>query len=205
MEVYVFPVGQVLLYPSFSKPFHIIEPRYIKMVEDSIKTGTPVAIGSVYEPEGRYEFKMGEPLSFVRSVVGYGMPVIVERFQNGSIIIFLEGKGKAKLGKVLDRGKEYIVCEADQLDENHDINGSNMEGFMVAHKVMVKWMSDHILDTNARSQFLNYVKTPEQVIGCYASYLVADHDLQQLILESDDINEKIVLINRLIASGELVA
>jgi ATP-dependent Lon protease len=64
-------------------------------------------------------------------------------------------------------------------------------------------MNTHIMDQQTRSQFLNNIKSPEEVIGCYASYMVADHDMQQLILECDDINDKIKLITGLISSGEL--
>jgi ATP-dependent Lon protease len=206
MELFVFPLGQVLLYPSFSKPFRIFEARYVQMVEDSIRTGTPIAIGSVLDAQStQYEYHHGEKLSFVRDIVGYGMPVIVEKSVDGSIVIFLEGKGKARLGKVLNRQTAYIVCEAEAVTENHTVESVHMGSFITAHRVLIHWMNQHIPDQVARDQFLNYVRTPEQVVGCYASYLVADHDLQQLILESNDINEKIVLINRLIASGELVA
>ena len=206
MQLFIFPLGQVLLYPSFSKPFHIFEPRYVQMVEDSIRTGTPIAIGNVIDSsQPQREYHVGEPLDFVRQVVGYGMPVVIERSVNGSIIIFLEGKGKARLGSVVESQASYIVCEADRLVENHEVGNEQMQPFVTAHKVMVHWMNSHIVDPHARNQFLTYVKTPEQVIGCYASYLVADHDMQQLILESNDINEKIDLISRLIASGELVA
>jgi len=206
MQLFVFPLGQVLLYPSFSKPFHIFEPRYVQMVEDSIRTGIPIAIGNVIEfGQTQHEFHPGQPLKFIREIVGYGHPVIIERSVNGSIVIFLEGKGKARLGLVADSGTSYIVCEAEKVSENHDVESDHLQAFVTAHKVMINWMNKHIADPNARSQFLTYVKTPEQVVGCYASYLVADHDLQQLILESNDINEKIDLIGRLIASGELVA
>ncbi len=206
MQLFVFPLGQMLLYPSFSKPFHIFEPRYVQMVEDSIRTGTPIAIGNVFDTDAPVqEYRTGEPLGFVREIVGYGMPVVIERSVNGSIVIFLEGKGKAKLGCVVESNTSYIVCEAERLVENHEVGNEQLQPFVTAHKVMIHWMNSHIIDPHARHQFLTYVKTPEQVIGCYASYLVADHDLQQIILESNDINEKIDLISRLIASGELVA
>jgi len=205
MELFVFPVGHVLLYPQFSKPFHIFEARYVQMVEDSIANKVPIAIASVYEPFGRHEFRVGEPLNFAHNIVGYGTPLIVERLPDQSVVIFLEGRGKARLGQVLDRTQPYLVCEAEPLTENLQLSGASTVTFQTAHKVLVHWLYQHIQDAHSRDQFLNYVKTPEQVIGCFASYLVKDPDLQQVILESDDINEKVIIINRLIQSGELVA
>ncbi len=183
------------------------------MVEDSLRLGVPIAVGNVLSmDEGRRDFigeqerqhQVGQTLSFVNEIVGYGVPTIIERTEDGSMVIFLKGLGKARLGKVLG-GTPYIICEAEKLEENHEMSPSCTESFFMAQKVMIQWMNNHIQDPYARSQFLTYVRTPEQVVGCYASYLLADHDIQQLILECDDINEKINLISRLIASGELVA
>jgi uncharacterized protein len=205
MEVYLFPVGQVLLYPSFSKPFVVFEPHLVQMMEDAIKNNMPVAIGSVLEPRPDCQYKVGEKVAFVEQIVGYGQPLIVERRSDGTIVVFIEGRGKAKLGEVIDRHKPYIVCAAEKIDETHDVNPENYQHFLVVHKVMVQWMSSHIPDENSRHQFLNYIKTPEQVVGCYASYLLADIDIQQMILESNDINEKVALLDRIISSRGLVA
>jgi len=205
MEVMIFPLGQSLLYPSFSKPFHIFEARYIHMIEDSIAKHTPIAVASVLDPGRMHEFQYGEPLSFVHSVVGYGFAQIVDRNLDGSLVVFLQGHGKANLGKVVNRGTPYLICEAEAIYENHQLDSRLEPLLMSAHKVMVHWLKYHIPDPLSRENFLSYVRTPEQVIGCFASYLVSDSDLQQLLLESNDINEKIVIINRLIESGELVS
>lgn len=205
MKLFIFPIGQGLLYPQFSKPFHILDPKYIQMVEDSVSSGTPIAIGNVLEVNSKYEFHHGKPLAFVKEVVGYGMPIVVERQKDGSVVIFLEGRGKARLGNVVDSKTSYIVCEAEKILENSNVAPDRMRVLSMAHKVMIMWMNQHIEDPHARTQFLKYIQSPEQIIGCYASYLVSDHDMQQLILESDDINEKLDYVERLIASGELVA
>ena len=205
MELFILPLGQSLLYPNFAKPYHISDPRYIQMVEDSVKNRIPIAIASAFEQTRTYEFRTGEELNFVHQIVGYGIPTVVTRNPDSSVVIFLEGKGKAKLGKVIYRNVPYIVCEAEELADNNNISDKHMGRFLLAHRIMVQWVKSHVHEISARDQFLNYVKTPEQVIGCYASYLVKDHDLQQVLLEENDINQKIEIINRIIASGELVA
>lgn len=204
MELYVFPLGQMLLYPSISKPLHIEEPKYIRMVEDSIAQGVPIAIGYVDEPDRAHNYRSGEDLSFVRSIVGYGFPSIVDRKPDGSLLVFLHGIGKAKLGPVKDLGRPYIVCEATTISENLDIRESSSKGFLYLQKVLFQWMNSHIPDPNSRMQFMGQIQSPQEVVGCYAAYLLADHDMKQLILETNDINEKIGLLNRLVLSGEIV-
>lgn len=204
MEVFVFPLGHVVFYPSTSKPLQIFEPRYVQMVKDSIATGTPIAIGYVDEPNQEYIYQYGSQLSFVRSVVGFGVPKILEEHSDGSLLIFLQGKGKAKLGSVIDRGTPYIVCHAEIIPENHTMSSEIVAEFTTINKVLRKWVETRIPEPRNREHFLRHIQSAEEVIGCYASYLVADHDMQQLLLESNDINEKIQLVTGLIASGEIV-
>jgi len=205
MELYVFPVAQILLYPSFSKPFVVVEPQFVQMIEDSVRTGTPVAVGLVHEPMHTYQFHVGQKLNFVNEVVGYGLPLIVERRPDGALVVFIEGQGKARLGVVLDKRRPYIVCEAEKIEENHHILPDVFPQFLSVHRVMIGWMNAHISDDRSREQFIGYIKSPEQVIGCYASYLIVDSDIQQLLLDSNDINEKIKVISRVIYSKGLVA
>ncbi|GIL17859.1 MAG: hypothetical protein BroJett040_16100 [Oligoflexia bacterium] len=204
MEVFVFPLAQVLLYPSSAKPLLITEPRYIQMVHDAIETNTAIAIGFVDEPNQEYVYRAGENLRFVRQVVGYGKPLLIEEREDGSLVIFLQGRGKAVLGKVIARDVPYIVCEATPQEENMDISPEAFQNFLTMHRVLISWMKKHVPDADSREQYLSHLKTPDQIIGCYATYLIADKDMQQLVLETNDINEKINIVSGLIASGELV-
>lgn len=204
MELYVFPLGNVLLYPSSAKPLHIYEPRYIKMVEDAVANKVNIALGFVDDPQRDYKYRPGEELSFVRSVVGFGKPLIVDRKPDGSMIVFLQGQGKAKLGRVVDRDCPYIICEATEIPENNQLSVNVFQQFLLLQKVLVSWMQNHIPDPQVRTQFMSQIRTPNEVIGCYASYMLADHDLQQLVLETNDINEKVSMIKIMVASGELL-
>ncbi|MNL83486.1 hypothetical protein D3C87_2111510 [compost metagenome] len=68
---------------------------------------------------------------------------------------------------------------------------------------MSRWIQTHIPDANQRDIFMRNVTRPEEVVGSFASYLVRDYDLQQIVLEYDDINEKIRFLQRLMESNEL--
>jgi len=204
MEVFVFPLGHVVFYPSTSKPLNIFEPRYIQMVRDSIASGVPIALAHVDEPDREYTYQLGGPLPFVRPTAGFGHPLILDERADGSLLVFLQGKGKVQLGRTVDKKTPYIVCEAEIITENHQMQMEVAQEFMTINKVLVKWMENHIPEPQNREQFLRNIRSAEEVIGCFASYLIADHDMQQLLLESNDINEKIHLVSGLIASGEVV-
>lgn len=204
MDVFVFPLGNVVFYPSTSKPLNIYEPQYIQMVHDSIRMGVPIALGYVDEPDRQFVYEAGAELTFVRPVAGYGIPMILEQKPDGTMTIFLQGQGKVRLGKVKSNTSPYIICEAQVIPENHLVKNELALSFMTLNKVLVNWIEHHVSDEQSQKQFLKNIRTPEEVLGCFASYLVADHDFQQIILESNDINEKIDLVSRLISSGEIV-
>lgn len=204
MDVSLFPLPNIVFYPSMSRPFHIFEPRYIQMVEDCVRTGQFIAIGHVDSEATEIEPKLGEELKDIYKTAGFGNPLIHERKKDGSLIIFLHGRGKLMLKKVVDRGTPYIVCDAEVVIENHDIDDAHNKNFMILQKYLVKWVRTHIPDPNHQDLFLKNLKTPEEVIGNIVSYSVSDIDIQQSILEMNSINEKITLLFGLFQSGELI-
>lgn len=202
MKVFVLPLGNVVFYPGTSKPLNVVEPHYVQMIQDSLRLNVPVAIGFVDDPSREHYFQYNQNLEFVPPVVGYGVPLILEVRPDGSLLIFLQGRGKARLGKVLNEGSPYIVCEAEKLVELNDVRPDHLGSLMTLHKVLVQWVSGHVTDPYQREVFLKNLRQPEEVVGCFASFLVRDNDMQQMILESDNINEKIDLIHGMVASGE---
>lgn len=202
MEVFVFPLGHMVFYPSISKPFNIFEPRYIQMVKDAIAQNKSIAIGYVDDPAQQYQFFPGDKLKFVREIAGYGTPLILEERGDGGMTIFLQGQGKVRLGQVLDVQVPYIVCQADIVAENLVVEARSVPDLDLLHKMFLNWVNTHVQDPRNREQFTQLVQSPHEVVGCFVSYMVMDQDLQQMILEEDDINKKISLIKSLILSGE---
>lgn len=202
MEVFVFPLGHVVFYPSISKPFNIFEPRYVQMVRDAITQNKPIAIGYVDDPAQAYQFFAGDKLPFVREIAGFGNPMILEERSDGGMTIFLQGQGKVRLGPVLDVSTPYIVCQADLVPENLIVNSSATKDLDLIHKMFLNWINTHVQEQRNRQQFTDLVKSPHEIIGCFVSYMISDQDIQQLILEENDINQKIHLIKALILSGE---
>lgn len=203
MEVFLFPLVNVSLFPRTTKPLSVFEPRYIAMVRDSIARGVPVAIGYIEDPAKVMAVRPGEPVSFVREIAGFGIPQIIEERVNGSLLIFLQGQGKVRLGKALDRGTPYLVCDATIVPELTLLEQEQQVMLSALHKVLQRWVFTHVSDPGQQSLFMQNLTHPEEIVGTFASYLVRDYDFQQMVLEYNDINEKVQLLHRLIESNEL--
>ncbi|KYG61060.1 LON peptidase substrate-binding domain-containing protein [Bdellovibrio bacteriovorus] len=203
MEVFLFPLVNVTLFPRTTKPLNIFEPRYLSMIKEAVATQTPVALGFIEDPSKVASVRPGENVPFVREIAGYGYAQIVEERLNGTLLVFLQGQGKLRLGKVLDRGTPYIICEGHIIPEKTVLEPNYQTELNAIHRILVRWIQTHIPDPQQRDIFMRNLVHPEEIIGSFASYLVRDYDLQQMVLEYDDINEKVHFLHRLIESNEL--
>lgn len=203
MDVFVFPLVNVTLFPRTTKPLNIFEARYIEMVKSSLLTQTPIAIGFVDEPLSMTSVTAGEKLNFVHEVAGYGIPQIIEERANGTLLIFLNGVGKVRLGEVKASTTPYIICKSEIISENTQVNPNLGAAIQTLNKVLARWIHTHIADPLQRDIFMKNMLGPEEIVGAFASYMVRDYDLQQTVLEYDDINDKIQFLYRLAQSSEI--
>jgi uncharacterized protein len=204
MRVYVLPVNQILLYPSSWRPLSLSEPRHKRMIEDAMATNTPIVLAPIEDDIKQHNLNYGESLNFVRQVVGFGRPQILEQRMDGSWLISIQGMGKVKLGNAIQTDKPYIVCEAEIINENLVLQEDRVQEFIRVQRILLNWMNTNIPDPQAREQLFSQLKTADEVIGCYANYVLNDQDCQQVLLEENDINTKVNILNRLICSGELL-
>lgn len=204
MEVFLFPLVNATLFPQTTKSLTIFEPRYLAMIKDSIQNQVPIAVGFIEDTSKIGHVHPGDSVSFVRPIAGYGFAQIVEERLNGSLLIFLRGQGKLRLGKVIDRKTPYIVCEGQVIAENSVVNSESKSKLDTLYRVLSRWIQTHVEDPAHRDIFMRNVINPDEIVGSFASYMVRDYDFQQSVLEFDDINDKIAVLHRLIESNELI-
>lgn len=203
MRLFVFPLGQSLLHPGTSKPLNVFEPRYLRMVRDAIEENIPIAVGFTDAPLDPSELNLGDPVPQLRSVVGFGMPEILEQRMDGTLLVLIPGEGKAEIKHVSDASRPYLVMNAERIDENQELNDSHGVAYLNLHRFLVTWIGRHITDRSTQEQFIQGLKTPIEVVGAAVAYLVRDPDMQQLILETNDINKKLDLINGIMSSSSI--
>lgn len=203
MEVFLFPLVNVSLFPKTTKPLNIFEPRYLEMVKTAADKKLPIAIGFIEDASQVAPVKAGDSVSYVRAVAGYGYPQIVEERLNGTLLVFLQGAGKVRLGKVVDRGTPYLVVEATKIEENVAVDANSVSALDHLLKILTRWIHTHIPDPQQQEIFMKSLSGPEEIVGAFSSYLIRDYDLQQMSLEYNDINEKIHFLHRLTESNEL--
>lgn len=192
-EFYLFPLMNVNLFPSTTKPLQIFEERYIQMVQDSITHKIPIAI--CFVPEGTQE---------IRPVAGFGHPQIVEIRDDGTLIIFIVGSGKAFLDlQNLKMTDPYIVTHGKILDQDLAVEEQFKARYSKLSHVLVQWIKKHIVDPTQQDVFIRSLIGPQQVVSAFAAYLIMDYDFQYEMMQFHSLSEQIQFLYRLLESGEL--
>lgn len=203
MDVFLFPLVNVTLFPKTTKPLNIFEPRYLEMVRHAVQTNTPVALGFIEDASLVAPVTPGAKVPFVRAIAGYGSVQIVEERTNGTLLAFVQGQGKCRLGAVKNTSTPYIVCEAEPLLEETVVDSSLQIQTQALSKILIRWITTHIPDAAQRELFVRNLIGPEEIIGAFAAYLVRDYDLQQMVLELGSVSEKVRFLHRLAESNEI--
>jgi Lon protease-like protein len=193
MELFVFPLEGMVLFPTSVIPLNIFEPRYVEMVNDSFARGVPIALAAESPAED-------EDLSGRDWIVGYGHPTLLEKRPDGTMLILLRGAGKARLTAV-SRAEPYIVCQAAPIEESGEVEEPNLFALNRCRKRLEGWVRTHISSPGQQEAMLRALDSPQKVLDSLGLYVVKDPDLRQELLETQDINERIRLMTRITEGG----
>lgn len=192
-KFYIFPLTNINLFPNTTKPLNIFEPRYIEMVNQSIQHGIPIAL--CFVPEGSNE---------IRPIAGYSIPHIIERKPDGTMLVFMAGRGKTYLNLNSIKTEDLVSSmEGVIVNEDTVLDDTLKSKYVVLSEVLVRWVTKYIPDSTQQKIFINSLHGPQEVVGAFAAYLIYDFDMQYEMMELTSLNEQIKFLYRLLESGKL--
>jgi uncharacterized protein len=114
-KIPVFPLSNFIIFPKTSVPLNIFEPRYIDMINDSMKLDK--LIGMV-QPKN---LKNNQQVSELYDVGCLGKITSFKEQENGFYLIELKGLIRFKLVKEIISAKKYREYMTDFKDFHHDL------------------------------------------------------------------------------------
>ena len=99
----VFPLSNFVIFPSTSVPLNIFEPRYIKMIDNSMKTDR--IIGMI-QPK-----KQKDGIPQLYNVGCAGKITNFNETKDGRYLIVINGISRFKILKEINNNKPYRECE----------------------------------------------------------------------------------------------
>ena len=112
-KIPVFPLSNFIIFPQTTVPLNIFEPRYIKMIDDSMKNSK--LIGMI-QPKTKQDKSIPE----LYDVGCVGKITSFNENQDGRYMIILNGLIRFKIINELDNNKLYRECEVNFNDYKDD-------------------------------------------------------------------------------------
>ena len=123
----VFPLSNFIIFPNVSVPLNIFESRYIKMVDDSMKTNK--LIGMVQPKKNKLNSETS-----LHNIGCLGKISSFKETEDGRYLIELKGLIRFEIIKEINNDKNYKECQInfssfqeDLLDKNEKLKFSDLE------------------------------------------------------------------------------
>ena len=190
-KISVFPLSNFIIFPNTSVPLNIFEPRYIEMVNDSMKTNR--IIGMV-QPKNQ---KKNIPELY--SVGCAGKITSFNETDDGRYLIVINGICRFKILKEINNNKTYRECEISFNEYNEDTNEKNNE---------IKFTDLELIFKNLKSFFkkkgyiINWKELEKQSLDQTINTLAmaSPFSLQekQVLLETININNRKIELEKIL-------
>ena len=117
IEIPVFPLSNFIIFPKTTVPLNIFEPRYIDMINDSMKSNK--VIGMIQPKSSLNEKNIPE----LHEIGCLGKITSFRETEDGRYLIELKGLIRFKNVKELDTEKKYRVLNVNYENFIQDLNG----------------------------------------------------------------------------------
>tara|TARA_Y100001970_G_scaffold153026_1_gene187448 strand:+ start:7041 stop:7679 length:639 start_codon:yes stop_codon:yes gene_type:complete len=176
-KIAIFPLSNFIIFPKTTVPLNIFEPRYVEMVNDSMKSEK--FIGMI-QPKSTQKNELVDVK--LHEIGCLGKITNFEKTDDGRYLIDLKGIIRFKIDKELNSGKKYRECEVnyesyieDLNEKKEDIKFSDLElifkdlktlferrGFIINWKALQKQSLDETI--NALSMASPFSLEEKQVL-----------------------------------------
>ena len=188
----LFPLNTVL-FPGGTIPLQVFEPRYIKMVDDSMKSNR--IIGMI-QPKNQNN---NRPELY--SIGCAGKITSFDETEDGRYLIVIKGISRFKILNEIENQKPYRECEVNFLPFNKD---------MIKNETKIEFSDLKLIFKNLKSFFekkgyiINWKElekqTLDQTINTLAMASPFSLQEKQILLETIDINNRKVELEKILST-----
>ena len=189
-KIFVFPLSNFIIFPNTSVPLNIFEPRYIEMIDDSMKTNRII---------GMVQPKNQKKIPDLYSIGCAGKITSFNETNNGRYLIVIKGISRFKISKEINNNKPYRECEVSFEEYNKDL----IENFNE-----IKFTDLKLIFKNLKSLFkkkgymIDWKELEKQSLDQTINTLVMvspfSLEEKQILLETIDINNRKIELEKIL-------
>jgi len=190
-KISVFPLSNFIIFPNTSVPLNIFEPRYIEMIDDSMKTNR--IIGMV-QPKSQKK-----KIPDLYSIGCAGRITSFNEIDNGRYLIVIKGISRFKISKEINNNKPYREYEVSFEEYNKDMFKNFDE---------IKFTDLELIFKNLKSLFkkkgytIDWKELEKQSLDQTINTLVMASPFsleeKQILLETKDINNRKIELEKIL-------
>ena len=187
----VFPLSNFVIFPNTSVPLNIFEPRYIEMIDNSMKTDR--IIGMI-QPK-----KQKDGIPQLYNVGCAGKITNFNETEDGRYLIVINGISRFKILKEINNNKPYRECEIsfdeyieDTKENYNEIKFTDLELIFKNLKTLFK----------KKGYLINWKELEKQSLGQTLNALVMASPFsleeKQALLETININKRKIELEKIL-------
>jgi Lon protease-like protein len=179
----IFPLSNFIIFPKTTVPLNIFEPRYIEMINDSMKSNK--LIGMI-QPKN---FDNNQEVPLLHDIGCLGKITSFKDTDDGRYIIELKGLIRFRITKEIKSYKDYRTCEANFDEFDHDLSEKKED---------LKFSDLELIFKNLKSLFekrgfvINWKELEKQsldeIINALAMASPFTLEEKQVLLEAENLN-----------------
>ena len=180
----VFPLSNFIFFPNTSAPLNIFEPRYIQMIDDSIKSNRMIGMA---QPKGISNIKKPE----LFKVGCLGKISSFNETDDGRYVIVLNGVSRFNIVEEIDRGKLYrefkINFQEFENDNTKEELEFNIPDFSLMFRNLKKIFEKqgYIINWNELEK-----QSLDQIINTLSMASPFTKEEKQMLLEAKDLKSR---------------
>ena len=111
----IFPLSNFIIFPNTTVPLNIFEPRYIQMIDDSMKSHRMIGM---IQPKKSGELKKPD----LYEVGCIGKITSFNETDDGRYLVIINGISRFNINKEIETNKLYRICEVNYENYNGDLD-----------------------------------------------------------------------------------
>ena len=182
-KISVFPLNNFIIFPKTTVPLNIFEPRYIDMINDSMKSNKLIGL---IQPKKKID-DLSAPI--LHNIGCLGKITSFKETEDGRYLIELKGLIRFEIMKEVETAKKYREYEIDYSRFNHDLDDK---------KEQLKFSELELIFKNLKTLFekrgfiVNWKKLEKQsldeIINALAMASPFSLEEKQVLLEAENLN-----------------
>jgi hypothetical protein len=192
IQLPIFPLPDVVLFPHTMLPLHVFEPRYRQMVQECLAGDRRLAM-ALLKP-GWEKGYYGRPP--IHPIAGAGEIVQHEELPDGRFNILLRGTMRVGISAELPPDKPYRIVRARPLadrypDEDPDSLATRIERLKVFY---LRMLAEVQKGQGEMAKIFSGVKDPAIIVDRIAGAAISDTEARQQVLECVEVPARISLV-----------